>query len=205
MRSTFPLFQSHLDLSYTYWKTILKPGDLVIDATCGNGKDTLKLAQLVIQNGLGKVYAFDIQKEAILSAQTFLSKSLSQNDYDQVHFFHESHENFANAFLPESIKLIVYNLGYLPGGNKQLTTNTKSTLTSIEIASSLICHEGAISITCYPGHPEGKREEEEILKYVATLNPMEWSCCHHKWINRESAPSLLLIQRKVKTQLAPKS
>ena len=41
----------------------VKPGDICIDATAGNGNDTLTLCRLAGEKG--KVYAFDIQKAAL--------------------------------------------------------------------------------------------------------------------------------------------
>jgi hypothetical protein len=90
----------------------------------------------------------------------------------------------------------VYNLGYLPGGDKQATTSSSTTLESLKAAAALIVAGGAISVTCYPGHPAGKVEEQAVLDYAASLPPAEWSCCHHRWTNRKEAPSLLLICKR---------
>lgn len=191
-RHQFPLFQSHLDLAHSYWKTITCPGDCVIDATCGNGHDTLLLAQLVT---MGRVIAIDRQQEAIEAAKKLLSTNILEEKRGLIDFKCQSHATFPSEIKPESIKLIVYNLGYLPGGDKNLTTLTSTTCESLENALKLICPGGAISITCYPGHPEGKLEEEALLTFSTSLSPKEWSCCHHRWTNRLKSPSILFIQR----------
>lgn len=191
MRSTFPLFQSHLDLSHSYWTKLLQPHDLVIDATCGNGKDTLILASLVPD---GQVIGIDIQATAIQKTLALLQANLPNINFIQL--LQQSHQSFPSWILPQSVALIVYNLGYLPGGNKNLTTRKDDTLTSLEAAIQLIKEGGAISLTCYPGHTEGEEELLALLDWCASLSPKEWSICHHTWINRQKAPSLLFIQRK---------
>jgi hypothetical protein len=89
----------------------------------------------------------------------------------------------------------VYNLGYLPGGKKSITTQTDTTLESVKLSLELLADDGAISITCYPGHEEGAREEKELLAFAETLSSKEWNVCQHKWLNRPRSPSLLWLLR----------
>lgn len=167
----------HLDQAYLYWQTLLKPDDHAIDATCGNGKDALRLVKLVPQ---GHVYALDIQEIALQKARALIPDS-------NISFLLQSH-----AELPTGrFKLVVYNLGYLPGGNKDLTTMTTTTLESLEKAAQLIVIGGALSITCYPGHPEGAREELAIQRWVESLDPQKWLITRHAW--REKSPTLFFI------------
>ncbi len=195
MRSTYPLFQSHLDLAHHYWSKLLKPGDRAIDATCGNGHDTLKLCQLALCQSEGEIYALDRQSEAIENTKAYLNQNLLPSQIEHIHLILGCHSQFPASITPTSIKLIVYNLGYLPGGDKAETTETSTTLLSLQEALNLVVPGGAISVTCYPGHLEGAREEEAILEWIKTLSPLEWSACHHKWINRRHAPNLLLLQK----------
>lgn len=62
-----------------FWKSIVKPGDTVVDATCGNGYDTLAMAKLALcdVHSLGKVIAIDKQSEALISTSTLLQSDLS--------------------------------------------------------------------------------------------------------------------------------
>ncbi len=195
MRHSFSVFQSHIDLAHSYWSKLVQQGDVVIDATCGNGHDTLFLCKLAITEEKGKVYAIDNQSIAIQSTQTVLQKELNQQRYDRVVFLHQDHSHFPFSIVPESIKLIVYNLGYLPGENKKWTTLTETTMKSILEAQKLIQPGGGISITCYPGHLEGEKELEAIVKYSANLSPKEWSCSQHLWLNRHRSPTLLFFQK----------
>jgi len=194
MRSQFPLFQSHLDLAHSYWAQIVQQGDRVIDATCGNGKDTLLLAQSALESRAGKVWALDLQVDAISSAQSFLAAILPTEHYERIRFVQCNHTTFPKEIQEKSIKLIVYNLGYLPRGDKKVTTVTATTLQSLEQAIKLLCPGGAISVTCYPGHPEGKLEEAALLHWCRNLSPRHWSVCFHSWLNRQDAPSLILLQ-----------
>ncbi len=193
MRRHFPLFQSHLDLAHHYWKGLLQSGDWAIDATCGNGQDTLVLAEMLLNKARSEVIAIDIQEEAIRRTQELLSPLL----LPKVQLFQQSHVNFPSLANAVPVKLVVYNLGYLPRGNKQFTTQTPTTLQSVQKALSLIISGGAVSITCYPGHPEGASEEKALLELVGQLSPSDWNVCYHTFPNRRAAPSLLLIQRQV--------
>ncbi|MFQ5730150.1 MAG: class I SAM-dependent methyltransferase [Waddliaceae bacterium] len=199
MHERFSLFHSHIDLAHKHWKSLVRPGDTVIDATCGNGHDTLFLAGLALTPKTGSLYALDLQPIAIESCRELLLNNLPRDVFEKIHFIEGCHSILPKGILPESTKLIAYNLGYLPGGDKTKTTRAKTTLKSLRQAQVIIQAGGVISVTCYPGHPEGKEEEKAILEYAETLDPKRWSCCHHSWINRKKAPSLLFIQKRLPT------
>lgn len=194
MRNQFPLFQSHLDLAHHYWKQVATLGDTVIDATCGNGHDTLVLAHIVLSEKQGHVTAYDIQESALQHTQHLLKDRLTTAQYQRITMIHGCH-----SLLPadQQVKLIVYNLGYLPKSDKSLTTRCETTLCSLEQALLAIVPGGGISVTCYPGHEEGKKEEDAILTWAAQLDPKQWSSCHHCWLNRKEAPSLLILQKAI--------
>jgi SAM-dependent methyltransferase len=184
-------------VAHHYWEQLVRPGDLVVDATCGNGNDTLALARLVLTKNTGLVWAIDTQDLALTNTKKLLKQHLSEELLPRVHFIHGSHAQFPLEIQPNTITLIVYNLGYLPkSGKKEITTMVETTLQSLENALPLIKDQGAISITCYPGHPEGKLEEDALLTKLSTLSKDHWSCCYHRWLNHENAPSLILIQKR---------
>lgn len=203
MKQVFSLFQSHLDLAHGYWSKLVQIGDTVIDATCGKGFDTLKLCQLALSTDKGKVYAIDNQFEAIKLTQDFLNHSLPEKLRMRIKFQQRCHSSFPDDLEALSVKLIVYNLGYLPGGDKSKTTLSSTTLQSLHQAQSLLQPGGVISVTCYPGHFEGALEQEAILAFIANLSSKEWNCCHHTWLNRSQAPTLLLIQKMTKANDSP--
>jgi SAM-dependent methyltransferase len=182
-------FMKATELAHFYWKRVIQPGDCVIDATCGNGKDSLFLADLI--GDQGTLIGMDIQKEAVEKT----GKLLEQRS--NCHLFLQSHHEFPALAVQKKIKLIAYNLGYLPGGDKKITTQTSSTLESVKKALTLIVPGGLLSITCYPGHPEGALEEEALLKIVSCLPSKGWAVTHHRWVNWPAAPSLLLLEKRI--------
>lgn len=183
----------HLSLAHAYWKGHLRLGDLAIDATCGNGYDTFALAKLLLSHPESLIVGFDIQTSALEKTETLLKKAFSKEELARILFHHRCHSELDQVPLPHPPRLVVYNLGYLPGSDKSITTKTESTLQSLCKATKLFGEQGALSITCYPGHPEGKREEEAVLAWAKTLDPVIWKVCHHRWLNRPSSPSLLWI------------
>ncbi|MBS0620151.1 MAG: class I SAM-dependent methyltransferase [Verrucomicrobia bacterium] len=186
-----PLFHSFIDLAHQYWKRLLKPGDWAIDATCGNGKDTLVLAQTLQGGGL---IGIDLQEIALSHTRKRLENSPINTE---VHLFCQSHESFPPLASNHPIRLIVYNLGYLPGGDKSITTLTDSTLTSLESALKILMPGGCISLLCYPGHREGALETEAIYLRVSQLDSRKWNCCLHRNLLYRESPTLLLLQKSL--------
>lgn len=183
------MVKPHIAAAHAFWRHLVAPSDTVIDATCGNGHDTLLLAELVPN---GQVIAFDIQPAAIEKTRERLaSAGLS----DRVNLRLSSHKTFPDC-IPHSIKLIVYNLGYLPGGDKTLTTLVETTLLSIQNALPLLQRGGALSITLYPGHSEGQNEEKAILELIQSLDKTKWEIEHLKPNTLPTSPSVLFIRNK---------
>ncbi|HXF29803.1 MAG TPA: class I SAM-dependent methyltransferase [Chlamydiales bacterium] len=186
MQHKFALFNSHIDLSHALWKKLILPGDIAVDATAGNGHDSLYLATLPLQ----KLFIFDIQKEAIAATRKRLK------DVSIPLLFHECcHSKLDEVIQERSIKLVVYNLGYLPGSDKQIKTGSKTTLQSIQVAMRLLVPGGCICITCYPGHVEGAHEEAQLIEVSSLLSPAEWCVSWHRFQNRKESPSLLILQK----------
>lgn len=185
MRATYPLFNSHLDLAHHWWQELVTPDDNVVDMTCGNGHDTLVLASFNPKH----LVALDIQQAALDKARELVK--------EKAEFLLADHAAYPLQLEKESVKLVVYNLGWLPGSDKACTTEVNSTLESIKNLLDKIAFGGGISITCYPGHEEGAKEESALMGFFQTLPPTEWSVCHHRWLNRKASPSLILLQRKI--------
>ena len=180
--NSFCPFSNHLEMAHSLWEKMITPDSIVIDMTAGNGHDTLKLAELKPK----KLIAIDIQKLALENAK------IRTSDFD-VEYIQISHAEFPDQLDNNSVDLAVYNLGYLPGGEKTLTTLTDSTIASITKMLPKLKSKGALSITCYPGHPEGKKEEEALLDWASKLKPVDWMVFSTRFINRKASPSLLWI------------
>jgi len=192
----FPLFDGPVYLAHEYWKQLISVGDTVIDATCGNGHDSLLLAQLALNDDQGSVFCLDVQKQALKSTAQRLATILPPIQRRRVHYLEQGHE-ILPELPPQSVALIVYNLGYLPGSDKRIKTQPDTTLRSLDQARPLVRAGGAISLIAYPGHVEGALEQNALLKELATWDRNDWSVCQHSWTNRgPRAPSLFLLQRR---------
>ena len=175
----------HLELAHNLWQNHLNSSDFAIDLTCGNGYDTLFLADL-LKDGL--VFGIDLQQKAIEA--TFLKIQ----EYKNVALFQLAHPNL--PLLPIKPKLAVYNLGYLPSGDKSITTTAPTTIASLDTIKDVLSLDGAISITCYPGHAAGLIEEEAVLLWAKNLAFAEWDVVHFRKLNRDRSPSLIWIKKK---------
>lgn len=162
-RDTYQGFnKSILNRVNLIYNRFIKPGDIVVDATCGNGNDTLILCNLS-----KKVFTFDIQKDAINNTDKLL-KYNNKNNYELINDSHEYIDKYLKEYIGK-ISLITFNLGYLPNGNKSIMTNYKSTLNAIKNGLTLLNKKGIILVTCYP-HKEGKKESNTILNYLKNNN-----------------------------------
>lgn len=189
-------FKPHLDLAHQHWRKFLSPGDLVVDATCGNGHDSLVLANIVLRDDQGSLIVCDIQKQAIDNTKKRLKEHLSVKQFSRVKWRLGCHSNFHLAFEESSAKGVIYNLGYLPGGDKSITTRKSSTIKSVQEALRFVANGGIISITCYPGHAEGAVEAQEALDFVSRLSSRVWNCFYYRQINRLLSPFILFLHKK---------
>ena len=171
----------------------LYPGDTAIDCTCGNGNDTLFLCRSVGMEG--RVYAFDIQEQAIK-----ITEALLKREGFEAEFFLCSHR-----LLEEQIKnqsgpapaVIMYNLGYLPGADHGFTTRTEETIASLQQALVLLKKGGLISVITYPGHEEGQREACAVRELLRGLSKKNFEVLTITQTNRsDKTPVLHLIHKR---------
>ncbi|MDA7538402.1 class I SAM-dependent methyltransferase [Akkermansiaceae bacterium] len=140
-------------------RSVVKPGDVVIDATAGNGHDTLFLTSVVGEEG--RVHAFDVQYEALLSTRERLAV---QNATGPVSYHLASHARIARHV--SSASAVMFNLGYLPGTDQVTITQTDSTVEALQQAAEVLTPGGIITCICYPGHPGGLEEAEAVLDWA---------------------------------------
>ena len=149
----------------------LSKGDVVIDATAGNGYDTLFLAEHV--GSTGKVFAFDIQPQAIAKTRQKLSE---HNELEQVTLLEHGHEQLLSLIpveLQQKITMVMFNLGYLPGSDKTCITREQTTMPALEQALQLLKQGGLLSIMLYPGHAGGDSEAESVKQWVYNLTEVK--------------------------------
>ena len=170
---------------------IVQKGDIVIDATMGNGYDTIYLGNLVGENG--KVYAFDVQEEAIKSTKKKVERD---NMTDRVELILDGHQNL-DKYVKEEVSCVVFNLGYLPRAKHVVITKPDTTLEAIKKSLKLLKPKGIISIAAYIGQEGGREEKNYICEYLDNLNQNEFNVLHMQFTNQiNNPPQLILIEKK---------
>ncbi|WP_068776214.1 class I SAM-dependent methyltransferase [Paenibacillus sp. FJAT-26967] len=189
-------FLSILSCAHKWVEERVRPGDTVIDATVGNGVDTLFLARLV--GPRGTVYGFDIQPQALEAAQRRLRRDLPQPE--AVKLLLQSHAGMASA-VPDSCRgytaAVMFNLGYLPGADPKVITVPESTLPALEAALQLLRENGIVTIALYPGHEGGSTEASAVEAWAASLPQERYRVLSYRFLNHAAhSPFLLGIEKK---------
>lgn len=179
-----------LDLHKQFILTHLKEGDVAVDFTMGNGHDTEFLCKTVGESG--HVYAFDIQKAAVESTKKNLIASGVPENYTLICDSHHNVKKYVNC----PIKAGMFNLGWLPGGDKSITTMRETTMPAIEAAISLLDKDAILNIAVYPGHPEGDAEGVMIEEYLSGLSRFYVCVTKVKIANSPTSPYFFMIETK---------
>ena len=171
----------------------VKEGDLCIDATMGNGNDTLLLSHLC--GNKGQVLAFDIQEMALSHTDELLKKEAAPNNYK---LFLDSHENMGNYAAPETVSCIVFNFGYLPGGDHQLATRPASSIAALEASLSLLKKGGILMLCIYSGGDTGFEERDALLAWLKQLDSRKYLVIRTEYYNRPNNPPMpvLVVRNK---------
>lgn len=170
-------------------------GAYCIDATMGNGYDTLLLSKLAGKHG--KVLAFDIQQAALAHTRQRLEKECAPKNYDLIL---DSHANMAAYAAPETIDCIVFNFGYLPGGDHTLATQAHSSITAISSGLTLLKKGGLMSLCIYSGGDTGFAERDAILSFVKKLDSRKYLAIRSDYVNRPNHPPIpvMIVKLSVK-------
>ncbi|MBW1605749.1 class I SAM-dependent methyltransferase [Lactobacillus sp. Sy-1] len=181
-----------LSYSHTLLKTVVQPGDVVIDATVGNGHDTEFLAQLVGESG--HVYGFDIQKIAIDNTTTKLTNA---GLLKPVQLYNYGHERI-DQLLPvdQKIQAATFNLGYLPGGNHAQITTATTTIPALKACLTRLSQNGIVTVVLYYGHPGGRQEKNAVLNFVEHLNQRQFTVLKYQFVNQVNEPPILIAIQK---------
>ncbi|MDC7288413.1 methyltransferase domain-containing protein [Blautia schinkii] len=170
----------------------VQEGDLCIDATMGNGNDTLLLSQLCGETG--RVLAFDIQNKALKSTEERLHKHDTPHNYKLIL---DSHTNLENYAEPGSVSCIVFNFGYLPGGSHELCTKPDSSLCALTQALTLLQKGGLLSLCIYSGGDSGFEERDAILSWLKQLDPHSFLVIKSEYYNRPNHPPIPVLVIKL--------
>ena len=168
----------------------LGEGDTAVDFTMGNGHDTEFLSKTVGE--AGRVFAFDVQEQALASTAKNLEAAECPKNYTLIL---DSHHN-VKKYVEGPIKAGMFNLGYLPGSDKTVTTMRETTMPAIEAAVDLLDHGGVLLVAVYPGHAEGEAEGKMVQDYFATLDKRVICCTLIRILNSPTSPFFIVVEKK---------
>jgi predicted methyltransferase len=174
-------------------KTVTR-GAVVVDATLGNGHDTVFLADLVGESG--RVYGFDVQEDAIRTSAERLEK---YGLADRVTIFHAGHEQLSQLIPDEhhgKVTAAIFNLGYLPGSDKTIVTKPETTIAAIQQLLEIMLPEGIIILVIYHGHAEGAVERDALLTYCHEIDQKKAHVLQYRFINQQNNPPFIVAIEK---------
>lgn len=189
-----------LDFPKQILRESIQPGEVAIDATVGNGHDTVFLAQCV--GGQGRVLGFDIQEAALRSTRRRLADEALM---DRVSLFHESHAQMGRRVSEAAHgRAAAVMLGYLPGGDQRIVTRPETTCEALAAAWSLLRPAGHLSIVLYDGHPGGPEEAAAVDAWAAGLPQEQARVLSYQFVNqRNRPPRLVLVERRPNAAIGP--
>ena len=180
------------DLCHESVRSTLKKGDCAIDATVGNGHDTLFLSQAV--GNTGHIIGFDIQHLSIESTRQRLTESNAQSAITLIEDSHGKMSQYIPIECKTKITAVMFNLGYLPGSDKTVITSKTETLKAIKQALGLIKSGGILSVMAYPGHFGGREETDSVIEYARSLDQKRFKVVIHRSTSSQG-PVLLLVTK----------
>ena len=175
-----------LEMAHDFLAQVITKDDVVVDATMGNGHDTLFLAKLAKQ-----VYAFDIQEQALQKT----SRRLQEAGLTNVELLLQGHET-VDQFVTE-VKAAIFNLGYLPSADKSIITRPYTTIEALEKLCHMLVKGGRIAIMIYYGHEGGDLEKDAVLNYVSQLPQQEYTATIYRTLNQVNNPPFLVMIEKL--------
>ena len=175
-----------LEMAHDFLAQVITKDDVVVDATMGNGHDTLFLAKLAKQ-----VYAFDIQEQALQKT----SQRLQEAGLINVELLLQGHET-VDQFVTE-VKAAIFNLGYLPSADKFIITKPHTTIEALEKLCQMLVKGGRIAIMIYYGHEGGDIERDAVMDYVSQLSQQEYTATIYRTLNQINNPPFLVMIEKL--------
>lgn len=175
-----------LELAHDFLAQVITQEDIVVDATMGNGHDTLFLAKLAKQ-----VYAFDIQEQALEKT----SQRLQEAGLTNADLILQGHET-VDQFVTE-VKAAIFNLGYLPSADKSIITQPQTTIESLDKLCQMLIKGGRIAIMIYYGHEGGDIERDAVLDFVSQLPQQKYTATIYRTLNQINHPPFLVMIEKL--------
>ena len=172
----------------------VRPGDVAVDATVGNGHDAAFLARLVGPGGV--VHGFDIQPEALDAAGALL-RGAGWAGVVRLHA--AGHEHRAEVLPPGHVgrvAAVLFNLGYRPGGDETVTTRAETTLAALTASTLVLAPGGVLSVVCYTGHPGGEEEADAVAHWCRGLDFASWRAARYELVNKPGHPIIVYCVEK---------
>ncbi|EIT85527.1 putative rRNA methylase [Fictibacillus macauensis ZFHKF-1] len=186
--------QGILPFTRTLLQSVCHEGEIAVDGTCGNGHDTLFLANLVGETG--HVYGFDVQEQAIaVTTERLEAASLLK----RVTLFQQGHhqlEHLLPADAKGRVACAVFNLGYLPGSDKAIVTKGETTILAVKQLLTYLKEGGIIVLVIYHGHEGGREEKEAVLQFARNLPQKEAHVLQYGFINQSNTPPFIVAIEK---------
>ena len=175
-----------LEMAHDFLAQVITPEDIVVDATMGNGHDTLFLAKLAKQ-----VYAFDIQEQALEKT----SQRIQEAGLTNVDLILQGHET-VDQYVTE-VKAAIFNLGYLPSADKSIITQPQTTIEALDKLCQMLVKGGRIAIMIYYGHEGGDIERDSVMDFVSQLPQQEYTATIYRTLNQINNPPFLVMIEKL--------
>lgn len=186
---------SVLELAHHVIRDAVPPGSLVVDATVGNGHDTLVLAERVGDDGL--VVGFDVQLTALEATRQRLKAAGMLHRVRLIREGHEHVHQILRVIRGRQLHAAMYNLGYLPGSDMKVLTKPQTTVASLQDVTRILAPGGVVTVVVYRGHKGGREESEAVLEWCRSLAPENFLVFEYRTVNRPHvSPHLLMITKK---------
>lgn len=172
-------------LAHHFIRQYVRPGDLCIDATAGRGRDTELLCALA--GGTGRVLAFDVQEDAVRQTRARVEAA----GYGaRCRVIHDSHSEMGRYAAEGSVRCIVFNFGYLPGGDHRVFTRAETSIPAIGTGLRLLAPGGVMSLSIYYGGDTGYEERDALLRFLATVDDKGYTVLAGAFANRPNDPPI---------------
>lgn len=175
-----------LEMAHDFLAQVITKDDVVVDATMGNGHDTLFLAKLAKQ-----VYAFDIQEQALEKTR----QRIQEAGFTNVELILQGHET-VDQYVSD-VKAAIFNLGYLPSADKSIITQPQTTIEALDKLCQMLVKGGRIAIMIYYGHEGGDIERDAVMDYVSQLPQQEYTATIYRTLNQINNPPFLVMIEKL--------
>jgi len=183
-----------LPFAHELTRRALRPGDVAVDATAGNGYDTVHLASVVGQEG--RVYAVDIQEQAIRATRHKVTTRAEEVDVRLLCEDHAALRQHIDDGDVGQVGAVMFNLGYLPRADHDVKTTPYTTLPALQASLDLLRTGGVVTVVLYTGHEGGPAEAQAVRQWADALPQDDYRVLSYRFTNRKNDPPRLIAIEK---------